>query len=200
MLNPLPHTDVVLLPGDYFVGAGQFKVRTLLGSCVSITLWDPVRRVGAMCHIMLSGRRGGGRRDARYAEDALALMLAELAAYGVAAKDLQAKVFGGGNMFPSLVGRDGQLMASRDGDVGRRNGEVACALLAAHGIPVVSHSLYGNGHRRIQFDLTNGDVWSRQDQPTAIPAGIVIPMPTQRKLSTAAPAPAANSQAQACIA
>lgn len=93
-------------------------------------------------------------------------MLAELAAVGVAPRDCVAKIFGGGNMFPSLVGRDG--------DVGRRNGEVARAQLAKHGIPLLSQCLYGIGHRRIQFDISNGDVWSRQDKPTAIePAGVI---------------------------
>jgi chemotaxis protein CheD len=176
-------TEIFLLPGQYFVGGARHRVRTLLGSCVSMTLWDPVRRIGAMSHFLLTGRRGSGRPDARYAEDALALMLAELAAIGVAPGDLQAKVFGGGNMFPSLVGRDG--------DVGRRNGEVACALLAAKGIPVLSQSLYGIGHRRIQFDISNGDVWSRQDKPTAIAPGVVIPMRMPRDLSAVVARPAA---------
>ncbi len=175
MHTPASNTDIFLLPGDYFVGGAGQRVRTLLGSCVSIALWDPVRRIGAMSHCLLTGRRGGGRPDARYCEDALALMLAELAALGAAPGDLQAKVFGGGNMFPALVGRDG--------DVGRRNGEVACALLAAAGIPVLSQSLYGIGHRRIQFDLANGDVWSRQDKPTNVAAGVVIPLRLPRKLS-----------------
>ncbi len=179
------HTDIFLLPGEYFVGSAPHRVRTLLGSCVSITLWDPVRRIGAMSHCLLTGRRGNGRPDARYAEDALALMLAELAAMGVSPADLQAKVFGGGNMFPSLVGRDG--------DVGRRNGEVACALLAAKGIPVLSQSLYGVGHRRIQFDISNGDVWSRQDKPAPIASGVVIPMRMPRKLSASLSAPAARA-------
>lgn len=177
--NPRTTIDVFLLPGEYFVGGAQHRVRTLLGSCVSMTLWDPVRKIGAMSHFMLTGRRNAGRPDARYAEDALALMLAELAAMGVAPRDCVAKIFGGGNMFPTLVGRDG--------DVGRRNGEKACALLAAHGIPVLSQSLYGIGHRRIQFDIRNGDVWSRQDKPADAVPGAVIAMRTPRTLSAVPP-------------
>ncbi len=186
-------TDIFLLPGDYFVGSAPHRVRTLLGSCVSMTLWDPVRRIGAMSHFLLTGRSKGGRPDARYAEDALALMLAELAALGVAPKDCVAKVFGGGNMFPTLVSRNGDASRS-NGDVGRRNGEVARALLAAHGIPVVSECLYGVGHRRIQFDIGNGDVWSRQDKPTAIVPGVVIQMTVPRSMAAAKVRPAALPQ------
>jgi chemotaxis protein CheD len=46
--------------------------------------------------------------------------------------------------------------------VGRKNGEAARKLLLDHGIPVVSESLYGIGHRQIIFDVSNGDVWAYQ--------------------------------------
>jgi chemotaxis protein CheD len=58
--------------------------------------------------------------------------------------------------------------------VGRRNGEAARKLLKAHGIEVVSESLFGDGHRQIAFDIASGDVWARQLPPTdaveAVPA------------------------------
>ncbi len=46
-------------------------------------------------------------------------------------------------------------------DVGRTNGETARRLLEFHGIPIVSESLYGAGHRQIVFDVDTGDVWVR---------------------------------------
>jgi len=49
--------------------------------------------------------------------------------------------------------------------VGQRNGEAALALLQEHGIDVVSQSLFGIGHRQIVFDVSKGDVWSRQVTP-----------------------------------
>ena len=40
---------VLLGAGDFYFGSGHTRVSTLLGSCVSITLWHPRRRIGGMC-------------------------------------------------------------------------------------------------------------------------------------------------------
>jgi len=150
--------DRVLAPGEYAVGEAPLRMRTLLGSCVSITLWHPVRRVGAMSHFLLASRtRGhGAPLDARYGEEALALMLRQLHKRGIAPAECEAKVVGGGNMFPDQAG---------GAPIGRRNGEGARDLLQAHGIRIQSESLFGNGHRQMVFDLSTGDVWVRQVQP-----------------------------------
>ncbi|MBX3619738.1 MAG: chemotaxis protein CheD [Rhizobacter sp.] len=150
-------TEVVLQPGQYAVGAAGTRMRTLLGSCVSVVLWRRERRVGAMSHFLLAsrGRAHAGLPDARYGDEALALMLAGLARLGVTPADCEAKVFGGGNMFPDQSGAAAPC-------VGRRNGEAARALLQAQGIPIVRESLFGTGHRQIVFDVASGNVWVRQ--------------------------------------
>ncbi|MGH6648397.1 chemotaxis protein CheD [Aquabacterium sp.] len=152
---------VFLNPGEYFVGDARHRIRTLLGSCVSITLWHPAQRIGAMSHFLLSERSGkvGEPLDARYGKEALGLMLMELAKQGVDPKACQAKIFGGGDMFPKQSG-----MANAS-NVGRKNGEAAHRLLEAHDISVMSESLFGQGHRRILFDVSSGHVWSRQVKP-----------------------------------
>jgi len=163
--------DVFLQPGEYAVGDASNRLRTMLGSCVSVTLWCPLRRVGAMSHFLLASRGGAGRAmvapigldeqllDGRYGDEALWLMVRELGRRHVDATQCQAKIFGGGNMFPTH--NTGKLMA-----VGRRNGEAARSLLQAHGIDVVSESLFGDGHRQIAFDIDTGHVWARQLPPT----------------------------------
>lgn len=151
--------DRVLRPGEYAVGEAPLRMRTLLGSCVSITLWHPARRVGAMSHFLLGSRSPGrqGVLDARYGEEALALMLRQLHKRSIAPAECEAKIFGGGNMFPDH--------AHGGPNIGRRNGEAARDLLTAHGIRVHSESLFGNGHRQMIFDLSTGDVWVRQVNP-----------------------------------
>jgi chemotaxis protein CheD len=152
--------DVFLLPGEHFVGDARYRIRTLLGSCVSITLWHPVRKVGAMSHFLLTM----GEKDmvahlnGRYCEGALQLMLGELEDAGIDPAQCHAKIFGGGMMFPQIE-RDDAL------SIGRRNGETAERLLRMHGIPVVSESLFGIGHRHIVFNVKTGDVWVRQGAP-----------------------------------
>jgi len=154
--------DIFLQPGEFFVGDAEYQMRTMLGSCVSITLWHPILRVGAMSHFLLPTRGASDRSeglDARYGDEALHLMIEELKVLGVAASQCQAKVFGGGNMFP-------EHLHSAVMNVGQRNGEAALALLRRHGVPIVSESLFGIGHRQIIFDVRNGDVWCHQVTPS----------------------------------
>lgn len=145
---------IVLLPGEHFAGDERFRVRTLLGSCVSIVLWQPHRRIGAMSHFVLAGGSAvnDGELNGRYGNEALALMLADLRELGVAPADCQAKVFGGGAMFET---------GTKLPDVGRKNGEAARELLLQQGIPIVSESLFGEGHRQIIFSIRTGEVWMR---------------------------------------
>jgi chemotaxis protein CheD len=159
--NVIPNViDVFLQPGEYFVGDASHRVRTLLGSCVSIMLWHPRLQIGAMSHFLLgsSGRGPGTELDARYGEDAMCLMLQELECSKVVLTECHGKIFGGANMFPGQV-------RSTAACVGTKNGKLARALLQSHAIPVVSESLFGVGHRQILFDISNGDVWSRQIAP-----------------------------------
>ena len=159
----MPHlrkiTEVFLKPGEYFVGNAEHRIGTLLGSCVSITIWHPRTRVGAMSHFLLPTRGGPPVEDldGRYGDEALWLMLHQLAVTGVAPAQCEAKIFGGGDMFPAHTGKGNH-------HVGKKNGLAARAMLKAYGISVVSESLFGEGHRRIFFDVRNGHVWSRQTQ------------------------------------
>ncbi|MFZ4480789.1 MAG: chemotaxis protein CheD [Rhodoferax sp.] len=153
--------DIFLQPGEHFVGDANFRVRTLLGSCVSIVLWHASYRVGAMCHFLLPSRNAScdGALDGRYGEESMLIMSQELKAIQVNPTQCVAKIFGGGNMFPGQTRADAR-------NVGLQNGEAARELLLAHRIPVVSESLFGIGHRQIIFDISNGDVWARQIRPS----------------------------------
>ncbi|GAB4403621.1 MAG: chemoreceptor glutamine deamidase CheD [Rhodoferax sp.] len=166
MTHDVPLMDIFLQPGELFVADAAYQIRTILGSCVSITLWHPQARVGGMSHFLLPSREGpapAGELDGRYADEALALMVHDLRGLGVDARACEAKIFGGGNMFP------GQTRAGRI-TVGERNGLAARELLQRHGIKLVSESLFGNGHRQVVFNIRTGDVWVRQVRPSRLEA------------------------------
>jgi len=178
-------TDIFLMPGDYFVGDERYRVRTLLGSCVSVTLWHPGLRVGAMSHFLLPGARAEHKRSrsgsahadkpGMYASDAMDLLLAGLQSLGVQAGQCQAKIFGGGAMFPR---------SEKVRDIGMQNGDCARLLLQKFGIHVVSESLFGEGHRQLIFTIRSGEVLSRQvppDPPSAsAPAAATTARPGRR--------------------
>jgi chemotaxis protein CheD len=157
-------TDIFLQPGEYFVGDATQRLRTMLGSCVAITLWHPAHRVGAMSHFLLadrSRRPAQGALDGRYGDESLELMAQDLRRAHVDPRECDAKIFGGGNMFPD---RPMSVLLS----VGQRNGQAARRLLMARGIPVRSEHLYGDGHRQVVFDIASGAVWVRQIPPNIL--------------------------------
>lgn len=151
---------IFLQPGEHFMGDASCRIRTLLGSCVSITLWHPVRRVGAMSHFLLPSRSRphDGDLNGHYGDESLWILLQELADIEVMPTQCVGKIFGGGEMFPGQA-------RSANPSVGTLNGEAARALLRSHRIPIVAESLFGLGHRQIFFDIGSGNVWARQVKP-----------------------------------
>jgi len=154
--------DLFLQPGEHCIADGGYRLRTLLGSCVSIILWHPAKRIGAMSHFLLPSRGNlpKGALDGRYADEAMQLMIRDLAVEKVSLSQCQAKLFGGGDMFPHQV-------KARTTNVGQKNGEAARNLLLTHRVALVSESLFGVGHRQVIFDVASGDVWSNQVAPGA---------------------------------
>jgi chemotaxis protein CheD len=152
--------DIFLQPGEIYCGGSDTRIRTLLGSCVAITLWHP-RRIGAMCHFMLPARRRppGAAVDARYADEALELLLAAMADAGAAADECEIKLFGGGNMFAPRTGIAAPQAAP---DVAQRNAAAARALLTGRGLALCAEDLGGRGHRQLIFDIGSGAVWVRR--------------------------------------
>jgi len=154
MVDAEGRTEVVLGPGDLYFGDRNTRIRTLLGSCVAVTLWHPYALIGGMCHYMMPTRQQageGGELSGRYADEALEILMAQVRRAGTPPDEYQVKMFGGGNQFAGT----GRI------DVAARNVEFGLDLLAHHGlIPSATH-LGGNGHRQVILDLWSGDVWLR---------------------------------------
>jgi chemotaxis protein CheD len=160
MSQPANLIEVFLQPGDFHFGHAQTRIKTILGSCVAITMWHPILRIGGMCHYLLPDRepRGTDELDGRYGREALQLFQQEMAKRGTTVREYQVKVFGGGNMFPSLDKR------GRGMEIGIRNVELAKKALEDLGATVVARHVGENGHRHIIFDVWSGDVWVRHQQ------------------------------------
>jgi chemotaxis protein CheD len=151
--------DIFLNPGDVFFGENDMRIRTILGSCVAITVWHPQRKIGGMCHYMLPMRARGRLKplDGRYADEAVLLLLKEILRQRSNPYDYQVKLFGGGNMFTRAVNAK-----TRSLNVADRNVIAGQELLQRHGFAVAAEHLGGNGHRQIIFEIGSGDVWLRK--------------------------------------
>ncbi len=158
MNKPIGVTEILLQPGELYFGGVSTRIRTLLGSCVAITMWHPARMVGGMCHYMLPHRQRPGRPlDGKYADEAMALLLLEVARHNTRPEEYQVKLFGGGNMFPDL---------SSKSTVAERNIAIAHRLMARHHLQMSAQDLGRSGHRNVLFDISNGHVWVRHQRLT----------------------------------
>ncbi len=153
-----PHViEIFLNPGEYYFGDRDTRIRTILGSCVSITLWHPKLLIGGMCHYMLPSRQGrcAPGADGKYADEALGLLFEEIRRSGTAFEEYQVKLFGGGNMFHRQLGATQTHIGIRNADAGRE-------LVKHHGLRLAAEDLGGAGHRTVLFDIWSGHVWVRQ--------------------------------------
>jgi chemotaxis protein CheD len=144
--------SVKILPGQYYVAKGDGAISTVLGSCVSTCLWDPVERIGGMNHFMLPG--DAARPDspwaasARFGLYAMEVLINDMIRLGADRRRLLAKVFGGA-----------QLLAGFDRlDVGAKNSEFVLHFLAEEGIRVAARDLLDVCPRKVHFFVATGKV------------------------------------------
>ncbi|MFZ6864047.1 chemotaxis protein CheD [Undibacterium sp. Ji67W] len=161
---PSFYIDIFLQPGEFYFGDSDTRIRTILGSCVAITLWHPILRIGGMCHYMLpknNRRQQHAHLDGRYADDAVQMFINEIKKYRTLPRDFDVKMFGGGNQFPSQ--NVGEVTVSD------KNIELGRQLLSEHGFLVRTEHMGGVGHRNIMFDLWSGDVWVKHVERVMVP-------------------------------
>ena len=127
---------------------------TVLGSCVSVCVWDPATGAGGMNHFLLPDQVTAGASSPRFGNVAFVTLLAQLGRLGVRAADLRAKVFGGASVLDALV-------PPRDA-LGIRNIELARALLQAAGIGIVAEDVGGSHGRKLFFRTGDGAAWVRK--------------------------------------
>ena len=137
-----------LYPGTLFAHREPHLVTTVLGSCVSVCLWDQTARVGGINHYLLPLWNGEGLPTPKYGNIAIAKLAEKVQALGAGSK-LIAKVFGGASMWEKTDG----LLA-----VGQRNIELAIEMLDQQRIPVISSDLGGPVGRKIIFNTGDGTV------------------------------------------
>ncbi|MBW7856881.1 MAG: chemotaxis protein CheD [Leptonema sp. (in: Bacteria)] len=150
--------DVFLHPGEFYWGKENTRIRTLLGSCVSIVVWHPNEHIGGMSHYMLP--EGRGQKNPKFGDTVVEMILAEIAKNNIKPKEYLAKVFGGGHMFSKLNNK------FKHGHVGQANVDAAFSHLNAAGFKIVASDTGGVRYRKLIFDLWSGDVWM-QKQETA---------------------------------
>lgn len=173
-LSPILVTDKFLQPGGFFWGNANFRIKTLLGSCVALTLWHPTLKIGGMCHIMLPEKASDTRSiidlNGKYAEDAVLLFLQEIKKTNKDISEFHGKLFGGSNMFTVQEriknieimqdkSSSDYLLRRNINEIGLKNIAKIKSLLSEYKFNIISESVGGITHRKIFFNIWNGEVW-----------------------------------------
>ncbi len=144
--------------GEYHASSHPTVVYTLVGSCVAVCLYDPVRKIGGMNHILLPGQADMKRFDmpARYGINAMELLINKIMRLGGERRSLIAKAFGGAHLLPSIPKENG---------VGRKIAAFVLEFLKKESIRVVRQDLEGHESRKVYFHTDTGEVFLKRIQP-----------------------------------
>lgn len=151
---------VKVFPGDHYVTSSADEMLvTILGSCVTACIRDPLVGVGGMNHFMLPEAMGGGWDAAsgsmRYGNVAMERLINDVLAQGGIRQRLEIKVFGGGN-----------VMKGATSNIGHRNADFVETYLVAENLPIAAHHLRGSLPRRVHYFPSTGRVMLLELQRT----------------------------------
>lgn len=134
--------------GELDVMRGGGVLRTLLGSCIGLVLYDRQNVVGGLAHIVHPDSSGRTGPPGKYADTALTELLKLIEQKGGRPRNLTARYAGGSNMFGT----------SQLNQIGLLNITAVAKLLKAAGIPVLATDCGGGKGRQLAFEIATGEV------------------------------------------
>ncbi len=118
-----------------------------LGSCVGVVIYDPMKKIAGMIHVMLPDSTLGKSTRiniAKFADTGIPALIEQLEEEGARRFALRAKMAGGAQMF--------QFGSSDTVRIGPRNIEAVREQLKNFSIPIVAEDVGGSKGRTIEFD------------------------------------------------
>lgn len=124
-----------------------------LGSCVGIVLYDPIKKISGMVHVMLpdSTKILNNENKAKFADTGIDLLIKRMQEIGADRRLLIAKIAGGAQMF--AFGNNSDMMR-----IGERNVEATKLKLQTLGINIKAEDTGANYGRTIEFYPENGQL------------------------------------------
>jgi chemotaxis protein CheD len=151
---PPPRKTLVVGVADMVVSndTSAELVTYSLGSCLGITLYDPVKKMGGLLHIMLPDSKIDAAKAVSaplmFVDTGMPRLFQAMCNLGAERGRLTIKVAGGAQ----LLDENGVF------NIGKRNHEALSELLARHGYAVCAWDVGGVSSRTLRMDLTTGAV------------------------------------------
>ncbi|MFW6034798.1 MAG: chemotaxis protein CheD [Halothermotrichaceae bacterium] len=142
-----------LFAGQYYITCrNNIVLSTLLGSCVSVCLFDEINKVYGMNHYMLPIRKKNKKDNpGKYGKEAIALVIDNMLKKGAKRSLIKAKIFGGGQVAKTIYN-----------NIAEANVKFAFGYLNKNTIPVVASDIGGRQGRQIYFYTGENKVLSRK--------------------------------------
>lgn len=138
---------------EYKAAKSPYSLITLgLGSCVGVTLYDNLTRVGGLAHVMLPDSTLSGKKDynpGKFADTAIDVLIEEMLKLGASKNRMVSKIAGGAQMFQ--IKSENNIM-----QIGKRNVEAVRNKLNQLNIRIIAEDVEGNYGRTIEFFCEDG--------------------------------------------
>jgi chemotaxis protein CheD len=148
--NRFPYEIASILPGEFFVSREPMIVYTVLGSCISACIRDPIAGVGGMNHFMLPEptevAHDSWGESTRYGSYAMESLINEILKRGGLKSRLEIKLFGAGKIYEGSI------------DVGANNAKWVIGYLKSEGLGTVNTDLGDVCPRKVYYFTDSGRV------------------------------------------
>ncbi len=146
--NLVESTEVSIPMAGLGIGRSNTVLRTFVGSCVAVCIYDEDKKIAGMAHIMLpkniSGKpTKGTKQEGKFADEAIDIIIEKLKKISPDLK-LQAKMAGGAKIF-AHESEAGSLNIGNKNIIGIR------LMLKEKSIPLISQSVGATNGRWVSF-------------------------------------------------
>jgi chemotaxis protein CheD len=148
------HAKRFLMPGHLVVCAKPTAITAIVGSGVSLCLWDSLKGIGGANHVLMPEGTDQDQNVMRYANLANEALLRQLLELGASLPQLKARLFGGSQPLVTFGNSEDCL--------GNRNVEVGLNFLRDKGIRIAEKEVGGTRARKVIFQTDDGRAWSQQ--------------------------------------
>lgn len=148
--------EVTIHIGGVYASREPAVIKTVLGSCIAVCLFDPDARIGGMNHFMLPAPGHGAEgvvEPSRFGVHSMELLIAAVQKLGGDRRRLQAKVFGGGHVL---------RIAENGNGVPQQNIRFIEEFTQAEAIAVINRDLGGYLPRRLHFYTDTGKAYVKR--------------------------------------
>jgi len=133
-----------LQPGYVYFSSQDSAIRTVVGSCVAVCLWDKKLKQGGMNHFLYPSTRNPNEATPKYGNVATIALIQLMEEAGSQHRNMVAQIVGGAS--PNKA----------TSDIGMQNVTIADTILKKRGIKIISTDTGGNMGRKVIFDLQTG--------------------------------------------